>query len=77
MDYHQNARLTVHSREQMAKMVVERDCTKQAATAAFHISAKTAAEWVRRYRQQGPAGLKDLSSRSHRSPHRTPAGRLG
>jgi len=73
MDYHQNARLTVYSREQMAKMVVERGCTKQAAATAFHVSAKTAAKWVRRYRQRGVAGLKDLTSRPHRSPRRTPS----
>jgi transposase len=76
MDYHQNARLTVHSREQMAKMVVERGCTKQAAATAFHVSAKTAAKWVRRYREQGMAGLKDLTSRPHRSPRRTPSALL-
>jgi transposase InsO family protein len=71
MDYHQNARLTVHSRERLAKMVVEQGCTQHAAALAFHVSAKTAGKWVRRYCQQGPAGLKDLSSRPHRSPRQT------
>jgi transposase InsO family protein len=71
MDYHQNARLTVHSREQMAKMVVERGSTLKAAAAAFNVSAKTAAKWVRRYRALGRTGLGDLSSRPHRSPRRT------
>ena len=56
MDYHQNARLTVYSREQIVKMVV---------------SDKTAAKWVRRYRDRGRAGLMDLSSRPHRSPRQT------
>jgi transposase len=50
MDYHQNARLTVHSREQIAKMIVEQGCSQKAAAAAFCVSAKTAAKWVRRYR---------------------------
>jgi hypothetical protein len=36
MDYHQNARLTAHSREQM----VERGSTLKAAAEAFHVSAK-------------------------------------
>ena len=71
MDYHQNARLVVYSREQMAKMVVDRGCTQKAAAAAFCVSAKTAAKWVRRYRELGRAGLSDLSSRSHRSPRQT------
>jgi transposase InsO family protein len=71
MDYHQNARLTIHSREQLAKMVVERGCTLKASAAAFNVSSRTAAKWVRRYRASGPAGLKDLSSRPHRSPRQT------
>jgi transposase InsO family protein len=52
-------------------MVVERGCTLKAAAAAFNVSAKTAAKWTRRYRQPGPAGLEDLSSRPHRSPRQT------
>jgi transposase InsO family protein len=71
MDYHKNARLTIHSREQLAKMVVERGCTLKAAAAAFNVSAKTAAKWTRRYKEPGPAGLRDLSSRPHRSPRQT------
>jgi transposase InsO family protein len=71
MDYHQNARLTIHSREQLAKIVVERGCTLQAAAAACNVSAKTAAKWVRRYREQGVSGLRDRSSRPNRSPRST------
>ena len=71
MDYHQNARLTVHSREQLAKMVVERGWTRKAAAAEFHVGEKTAAKWVRRYRAGGVAGLRDRSSRPRRSPRRT------
>jgi len=71
MDYHQNARLTVHSREQLAKIVVERGCTLKAAAAAFNVSARTAAKWVRRYREQGASGLRDRSSRPKRSPRST------
>ena len=71
MDYHQNARLTIYSREQLARLVVERGGTLQLAAASFNVSAKTAAKWVRRYRQQGAAGLKDRSSRPARSPRRT------
>ena len=71
MDYHQNARLTVHSREQMAKLVVEQSVTLKAAAAAFNVTAKTAAKWTRRYRQGDGAGLRDRSSRPHRSPRKT------
>ena len=49
MDYHQNARLTGHSREQLAKMVLERGSTLKASAILFQVSEKTAAKWVRRY----------------------------
>ena len=71
MDNHQNARLTVHSRERLAKMVIDNGYTKKAAAQAFHVSEKTAAKWVRRYRERGPAGLRDLSSRPHQCPRQT------
>lgn len=35
--------------------------------------AATAARWATRYRQAGPAGMADRSSRPHRCPGRTPA----
>ena len=66
MDYHKNARTTVWSREQMAKQVMERGYTLAAAAAAANVSAKTAAKWVRRYRQLGSAGLVDRSCRPHK-----------
>jgi transposase InsO family protein len=66
MDYHQHARLTVFSREQMAKQVVEQGLTLKQAAACFNVSAKTAAKWVRRYREAGVAGLRDRSSRPRR-----------
>jgi len=70
MDYHQNARLTVHSREQLAKRVLCGGCTLKLAAASFNVSAKTAGKWVGRYRAEGLAGLRDRSSRPHRSPRR-------
>ena len=59
----QNARLTIDSREQLARKVLLERCTLQAAAASFHISAKTAAKWVRRYREGRSAALGDRSSR--------------
>jgi transposase InsO family protein len=41
------------------------------AEAEFKLSRQTAAKWVRRYREQGLAGLRDRSSRPHRSPRGT------
>ena len=66
MDYHQNARLTIHSRERLAVMVVLEGSTVKVAAARFQVSAKTAAKWVRRYREGGSRALADRSSRPHR-----------
>jgi transposase InsO family protein len=71
MDYHQNARLMIHSREQLARRVIEQGLTLKQAAASFNVSAKTAAKWVRRYREQGRAGLGDRSSRPHHCPRST------
>jgi transposase InsO family protein len=66
MDYHQNARLTIYSREQLARAVVVERVTLKAAAARFQVSAKTAAKWVRRYRDGGSQALADRSSRPQR-----------
>jgi len=63
MDYHQNARLTIHSREQLARTVLVERCTLQSAAASFHVSQKTAAKWVRRFQEGGSEALQDRSSR--------------
>jgi hypothetical protein len=38
MDYHQNARLAVHSREQMCESVVVKGLTLKLAAASFNVS---------------------------------------
>ncbi len=63
MDIHKNARLTLHGREALAKMGTTTGVTLNAAAAAFKVSARTAAKWVRRYQAEGQAGLYDHSSR--------------
>lgn len=72
MDYHHHARLTMHGREQMCSSVVEGRLGLCAAAAEYKLSRQTASKWVRRYREQGVAGLQDRSSRPHRSPRQTP-----
>jgi transposase InsO family protein len=71
MDYHHHARLTIVRREELAKRVVEGRLSLKEAEAEFKLSRQSAAKWVRRYREQGVAGLRDRSSRPHRSPRRT------
>jgi len=72
MDYHHHARLTVYSREQLAKRVLQRELTLNSAAAEFKVSRQTAAKWVQRFRLGGRAALCDRSSRPHRSPRSTP-----
>src|SRR5260370_34653289 len=62
MDYHHHARLTIVRREELARGVLE--------------GRQSVAKWVRRYREQGVAGLNDRSSRPHRSPHGTSKERI-
>jgi transposase InsO family protein len=76
MDIHQNARLTLYSREQLALAVLQQGMTWNAAAAAFHISVKTVRKWVRRYQESGRAGLADRSSRPRRLRRPTPPERV-
>jgi transposase InsO family protein len=71
MDYHKNARLTLVLRAELARKVVEQGLTLKLAAASFNVSAKTAAKWVRRYREHGAVGLGDRSSRPRCCPRTT------
>jgi transposase InsO family protein len=71
MDYHHHARLTIHSREQLARSVVEGRLSLREAAAACRLSRQSAGKWVRRYREAGVAGLVDRSSRPCSSPRAT------
>ena len=71
MDYHQNARLTVIGREQLARKVLHEGLTLKLAAASFNVSAKTAAKWTRRFEQGGVEALRDRSSRPRRCPRQT------
>src|SRR5216683_1962787 len=68
MDYHHHARLTIHSREQLAKRVLAGELSLNSAAAEFKLSRQSAAKWVRRFCQGGSTALRDWSSRPHRSP---------
>ncbi len=73
MDYHQNARLTVSLREELARRVLLEKVMLKLAAASFNVSAKTAAKWVRRYREGGAEGLRDRSSRPCLCYRKTPS----
>ena len=66
MDYHHNARLTVHGRELLCRAVVEGGLSLCEAAAEHGLSRQSAGKWVRRFLEQGAEGLRDRSSRPRR-----------
>jgi transposase InsO family protein len=73
MNIHKNARLTPHSRADLARRVLEEGQAPKAVATAFGVSAKTVGKWVKRFTAEGPQGLLDRSSRPHRLRQPTPA----
>jgi transposase len=76
MDIHKNARLTLRSREALVE-IVTRGLACSRAAASFRVTPKTVAKWVRRYQSEGATGLRDRSSRPHRSPRATSSSQVG
>jgi len=70
---HANAALTPISRLKLARLVVDQGWPIARAAERFDVSWPTAKRWADRYRQYGPAGMDDASSRPHHSPNQTPA----
>ena len=70
MDLHANAVLTVRQRQRLVDLVAA-GVTVTAAALMVGCSRQTASKWVQRARRG--EGLRDRSSRPHRSPRRTPA----
>ena len=73
MNIHENARTTPASRALLVERVVAHGWTAAAAAAAAGISTRTAFKWLRRFREQGAASLRDRPSRAHERPHAVPA----
>ena len=63
-------RLSPWSRLQLVERVLAGRPAAHVA-AEMGVSRATAYKWVRRYRAEGSAGMRDRSSRPHRSPSRT------
>ena len=68
---HANAALTPVSRLRLARLVVDQGWPVARAAERYNVSWPTARRWADRYRQLGPAGMSDRSSRPHRQPART------
>ena len=56
----------------MVQRVQAEGWSRRTAAEAFGLSVRTAAKWLRRFREEGPGGLRDRSSRPLSSPGRTP-----
>jgi transposase InsO family protein len=56
----------------LARLIVDHGWSPARAAERYDVSWKTAAKWAARYREEGPEGMNDRSSRPHRQPNRTP-----
>jgi transposase InsO family protein len=73
---HAKARLTEFGRLLLVQRITELGWPPAQAAEALGVSRATAYKWLGRYRQFGPAGLADRSSRPHRCPHAMSAGQV-
>ena len=71
--HHRNARLTVHGRALLVERVVRQGRPRSHVAAEMGISRQCASRWIDRYLTEGEPGLRDRSSRPHRTPTRTSA----
>lgn len=69
---HRTARLTVFSRQVLVDRVAVEGWPAAEVARQFQVSRSTAYKWLRRYRDEGRAGLEDRSSRPRRSPRALP-----
>ena len=76
MKLHANAALSWTGRRRLCLLVVEEGWTVAAAAAMMGISVPCARKWVRRYRQDGVAGLCDRSSAPRHVANRTSPDRV-
>jgi transposase InsO family protein len=76
MKLHRNAKTTPISRLAMVRRVQFDGWSYRAVAEGYGVSIRTIAKWMRRFREQGAAGLEDGSSRPQQTPHITPAIRV-
>lgn len=72
MNLHKHARLTPRGRALLVERVIDHGLRVEEAAHAAGVSPRTAYKWLRRFREEGPAGLLDRSSRPLLSPRATP-----
>lgn len=64
---HANAKLTVHGRRLIVSRVIDEGWSPATTAEAAGVSRATVYKWLRRFRDEGEAGLADRSSRPQRS----------
>lgn len=69
---HRNARLNVRGRQLLVERVCDKGWAVAHAAKAQGVSRQCAHRWVRRFLDEGEAGLQDRSSRPHHCPAQTP-----
>lgn len=72
MNTHKNARLTFARRVELARRAVVEDSNHSVLAREFGVSRQTVRKWHQRYVAEGLDGLRDRTSRPHRSPHQLP-----
>ncbi len=72
MNSHKNARLTFEGRRILVHRIIHEGLPVREIAKAQGVSPRTAYKRLRRYREEGEAGLFDRSSRPKRSPRRIP-----
>jgi transposase InsO family protein len=71
MNAHSRAKTNPRSRELIVDRVQAEGWSRREAAEALGLSVRTVAKWLRRYREEGLAGLRDRTSRPRSSPTRT------
>jgi transposase InsO family protein len=68
---HRNARLNLRGRQLLVERVCDHGWAVAHAAKAQGVSRQCAHRWIKRFREEGEAGLHDRSSRPHQCPRRT------
>jgi transposase len=76
MKLHGNARTCPKSRKLLVERIESSTWSLAAAASAAGVSERTAYRWLKRWREEGEAGLLDRSSAPRSIPHRTPPDRV-
>ncbi|MBK9064811.1 MAG: IS481 family transposase [Acidobacteria bacterium] len=71
MNAHSRAKTNPRSRELIVQRVQAEGWSRREAAEALGLSVRSVAKWLRRYREEGLAGLPDRTSRPRSSPMRT------